>query len=545
MSLSSPGVGSGLDVKAIVDAYVKAETAPLQAKHDIKLKMVNTELSAIGQLKSTLSNLQTSLNKLSDLNQFYLMKYSLSDSDSLSASITPQAAKGTYQIEVQKLAQQQSLASNYIVDPSNVGSGAITITIGTYNSDKTTFTANASKTPTTINIAPGNGSLIAIRDAINNTDAGVTASIVQDNQGSRLTLTSTQTGENYAIKVSGGISALNYDPTTGVNSLTETKAALNSIVKVNGLILTQSTNQLKEAITGVTLNLKKEELNKNITLTVEDNKDQVTMLLNEFIKQYNDSITFLTNLTGYNTATKESALFQGDPQFRSIKGNLTKIATSPLSDSTGPLKTLSDIGIMTNRKGLLELNQEKYSKVVADNYRNIGALFAKTATPTDSNIRLKSVSNSVKAGSYDVELSAFTPGVSMTGTIGGLSASSSDGKTLKGSGDLKDLSIDVLSGSTGARGTVEVKDGLAVVLNKFLDTYTGTKGDLDARTTQLNNQVSQLAKTQDNINTRGASLNARYLKQFNALDILLTQLTNTSNSLSQQLASLPNLKIRN
>ncbi|RUR19775.1 flagellar hook protein FliD [Legionella sp. km535] len=539
MSLSSPGVGSGLDVKTLVDALVKAEITPAQVRHDKQLTNVNTELSAIGQLKSYLSNFQASLTKLSDLSQFYNMKYSMSDQDYFSTSITPQAVKSSYQIEIQKLAQQQSLASNYM---TNTGSGTMTINFGTYNGDKTVFTPNATATPLSVTIAPGSDSLAAVRDAINNAGTSVTASIVQDNTGSRLTLTSSKTGENYAMKITGDIAALNYDPTAGINALTETIGAQNSLVKINGLTLSQSSNQLQDAIAGVTLNLKKAEIGKQITLNVDDNKDQLSSLVNDFIKQYNDTMTFLTNLTGYNSTTKQSGVFQGDPQFRSLKLNLNKWATSPINTGSSPIKSLADLGITTNKQGLLEINQDKYKKILDTNYKDIGSLFAKTASATDANIRIKSVNTNVKAGSYDVALSEFTPGVSMSGTIGSLSATSSDGITLKGSGALSGLSLNVLSGSTGSRGQVVVTDGIAVLMNSLIDSYMGTEGDLNVRATQLNNQVKQLGKVQDVIDTRSDSIQARYLKQFTALDTLLTQLQNTSGFLTQQLANLPQIK---
>ncbi|WP_298626061.1 flagellar filament capping protein FliD [uncultured Legionella sp.] len=541
MSLSSPGVGSGLDVATLVATLVKAEITPAQTRHDNQVTSVKTELSAIGQLKSVLSNLRTSLTKLSDLSQFYNMKYSMSEQDYFSTSITAQATKGSYQIEVQKLAQQQSLASNYL---TNTGSGTFTITLGTYNSDKTTFTANASATPVSITIAPGSDSLVAVRDAINNSNSGVTAGIVQDSQGSRLALTSTKSGENYAMKISGDITSLNYDPTTGVNSLTETVAAQNSVVKINGIMLNQSSNQLQEAISGVTLNLKKAEPGKTITLTVDDNKDQLTSLMNDFVKQYNDSMTFLTNLTGYNSETKQGGVFQGDPQFRNLKQNLTKWATGPITNGDSPIKSLADLGITSNKQGLLEINQDKYKKVLENNYKDIGSLFAKTATASDPNIRIKSVNTNVKAGSYDVNLTEFTPGVSMSGTIGSLSASSSDGLTLSGSGRLGGLSINILSGSTGSRGSITVNDGIAVQMNSFLDTYMSTQGDLDLRTAQLNKQVKQLDKAQEAIALRSDAIQKRYLSQFTALDSLLTQMQNTTSFLTQQLANLPKLNIK-
>lgn len=545
MSLSSAGVGSGLDVKAIVDAYVNAEITPLQDKQDKKVKAVNAELSYIGQVKSALSTLQGSLKKLSDLDQFYVMKSSMSDPDYVSATLTPQATKGSYQLEIQKLAQQQNLASAYIPDTSNVGSGSMTITLGQYNADKTTFTANSDKTPVTINIAPGNGSLVAIRDAINNSKAGVNAAIVVDATGTRLTLTSADTGEKFSMKISGGITALNYDPTTGVNSMTETKAAQNSIIKINGLTINQSTNQIKDAISGVTLNLKKEELGKVINLSIDDNKDQLTSLVNDFIKQYNDNLSLITSLTGYNSATKQGGFLQGDPQLRNLKINLNKWATTPLANASGKLNSLADLGIVTNsRTGLLELKQETYNKALSDNYRDIAAVFAKTVAISDSSIKLKSIKPTIKAGTYSINLTTYTPGVSMSGTIGGKTATSADGKILNGSDTLTGLSLEVLSGSSGARGKIEIKDGIAVLLNQLIDSYTATDGDLSDRTTQLNKQITKLDDNQNLIDDKKTNLHTRYLRQFSKLDSLLAQLTNTSNSLSQQLATLPSMKIK-
>ncbi|KTD82358.1 flagellar filament capping protein FliD [Legionella waltersii] len=539
MDLSAAGIGSGLDVKSLVTALVQAEITPMQTRHDNRLKDVNTSLSAVGQLRSYLSNFQASLAKLSDFSKFYTYKSTISDPDYLSATLSSEAAKGTYQVEVQKLAQQQSLASTTM---TNTGSGTLTIQFGTYNAGKTTFTPNASEAAINVTIAPGNDSLAAVRDAINATNSGVTASIVQDSSGSKLTITSNKSGENYSMKISGTVASLNYDPTTGINALTETLGAQNSLVKINGLTISQSTNQVKDAISGVTLNLKKAEVGKTISFAVDDNKDQMTSLINEFVKQYNDTVTFLTNLTGYNTTTKQGGVFQGDPQFRNLKMNITKLATSQLATNNGAINSLADLGIVTNKQGLLEVKQDKLNAALTNNYQSIGNLFAKTAKASDSGVVVNSVNSTVKAGSYSLVLSAYTPGVSMSGTIGGLSASSTDGVTLTGSGSLSGLSVNILSGSTGTRGQVVVTDGIAVQLNTLLKTYMDTKGDLDQRTDQLNNQVKSLSKVQDDIDARTKTLQSRFLSQFTALDILLTSMQSTSSYLTQQLANLPQSK---
>lgn len=129
----------------------------------------------------------------------------------------------------------------------------------------------------------------------------------------------------------------------------------------------------------------------------------------------------------------------------------------------------------------------------------------------------------------------------MSGTIGNLPASSSDGVILNGSGNLTSLSLKVLSGSAGDRGQVVVKDGLATRMDQFLDTYLNKTGDLELRANQLNKEVTKLSKVQERIDLRSTTLEQRYKRQFTALDLLLAQLQGTSKSIAQQLDSLPRM----
>ena len=207
MPISSPGIGSGLDVKTIVDALVKAEITSVQKRHDDKDKQVKTELSAVGQLKSSLASFKDTLNNISDINKFYSKQVTLSDTSILSATLAPEALNGTYQIQVQNLAQQQTLATGYFTNnTTSIGaSGPMTINFGTYSTDINYIYSKSRCLFCSIQIAPENNSLSAVCDAINNADSGVVASIVQDNQGSRLTLQSAQTGTNYSMQISGDI----------------------------------------------------------------------------------------------------------------------------------------------------------------------------------------------------------------------------------------------------------------------------------------------------------------------------------------------------
>ncbi|CAM3018418.1 flagellar hook-associated protein 2 [Legionella steigerwaltii] len=546
MGLSTPGIGSGLDIKSMVEGLVKADLMPLQLKHDKKLNSVTTELSAFGQLKSAISTFQATLNSLSFASEFNQMSCLINETGYVSASLTDtgQAVEGLYQIQVQQLAQAQSLASGYFANSSTpVGSGSITINFGTYSNNNTIFTQNTAVSPVTINIAAGNDSLTAVCDAINAANGGVTASIVQDSLGSRLTLTSSETGENYAMQITGSLTALNYDPTTSNTSLTETMAAQNSLVKINGLLLNESSNQIEGAITGVTLDLQQADPATTVTLTLEKDVDHVKGLINDFVKKYNDFMKFLTNLTGFDMETRKKGVLQGDSKLRELKTNLYNLATNPLT-SVGPIQSLADLGITTDKHGLLEIDPEMLDEAIDNNYQYIGNLFAKKITATDPNIKINSIDTEVAAGSYDVILGEYTPGVSMSGTIGGILATSTDGITLNGTGDFSTLSIDVLSGQTGDRGQIIVSDGLASMIDSYLDSLVDEDGEIEERIDRLNDQAKQLDEVQKRINDRSVILEKRYYKQWNAVDLLISQMQNTSNTLTQILSNLPKLKTK-
>jgi flagellar hook-associated protein 2 len=537
MGLSSPGVGSNLDVKTIVQTLVNAAIVPKQNQLNKVTSSANTTLSDIGKLSSAFSSLQTSLSSLSDLSSLYSLKAVTSDSSYFNATINSQTAiKGTHQIEVQKLAQNQNLATDYVVDPNHLGTGTVSINFGTYNSDKSQFAVNAAATPLNITISSGNDSLSGVASAINNASSEVRASVVQDDKGSRLSITSTKTGETYAMQITGSLSALNYDPTTSNTPLIENVAAQNSLVKIDGITLSQNSNQLTNAISGVTLNLTKAALGTSTSLSIADDTTNLQDSVKDFVSKYNTAYNLLANLTKYDSSTKKAGSQQGDSQFRNLQQGLVGLLSTSVRNPNSPIQSLADIGITPDANGELQINQTKFDNVFANNYSNIGSIFAKSAYTTDSNATVLSVSSSVKSGSYSINLSQLTPGVSIAGTIGGLSASSSNGVNLTGSGDLAGLSINIFSGSTGSRGTVEVSDGLANKMSAFIDTYiNATAGQFTQRTKLINNQLKDLSNEQDKITARSNALTSKYLAQFNALDVLMSKLNSTSSYLSQQL----------
>lgn len=549
--INAGGIISGMDTKAMVEAIVGAEIAPALSRIKRNHTAYTAELSSLGQVKAALAKFQASMIKLSNASAYQSFKGSLSDSSLASVNVTGAASQGTYSLEVNKLATRHTLASgNFADETTNVGNGTLTINFGTYSSGQTVFTANPDKSPLVLNISPSNSSLSAIKDAINNAKAGVTASLIKDSNGVRLTLSSTDTGENLAMQITVsdndgsntngvGLSKLAYDPTTGVNSMTQTIAAQNSEIKLNGLTLTHASNEIKDAISGVTLNLNKANPGVSNTLIIDKNTEQMQSLVNEFVKQYNDTL-----------ATMKSGSLQSDATIRSLRQGMASILSTPIADG----KALSYIGIKTSKAGeagkvivdgTLSLDTERFNKVMSENPEIITKLFARTATTSDPSISISSVGGTMQAGTYKIALDSYNAGdKTLTGTFGGIFANGKDGRILQGTGEFKGLDLTFTDFTLGDRGTVTITDGAAKMMDGLISNYLNDKGILTTRSNDLNSRLKALAQEEENLNPRVEKLTKRYATQFAKMELALSEMQKTSAYLDQQLASISNMTKR-
>src|SRR5262245_45013802 len=261
MAIQFSGLGSGLDIDGIVSQLMTIERKPLD-QIDQKEASYKAQLSAYGTMRSALATLQSAVRALANVSKFRGAKATVGDPSLLSASASSSAAAGTYNIEVQQLAQAQKLKSPVL---ASLGTGTVTIEFGSYSAGA--FTANADKDAKTITVTQS--SLAGVRDAINAADAGVRANIVNDGTGERLVIASNDSGTANALRITvddadgndtdaAGLSQLAFDASAGgVQNLSETVAALDARVVIDGITVTSASNQVSGAIEGLTLNLKK------------------------------------------------------------------------------------------------------------------------------------------------------------------------------------------------------------------------------------------------------------------------------------------------
>jgi len=452
MAITSSGIGSGLDIEGLVTQLVAAERSPTENRLVAKAAEYQGQISAFGALKGALSGFQSSLSSLQSLSTYNGRNASVSDSDVLAVSAGSAAAAGSYSVEVNSLAKAHSLASgSYSTTTDLVGEGTLSFRFGTtdytgpdpgpesYNN----FTLNADKAASTITIDSTNNTLAGIRDAVNDADIGVNASIINDGSGFRLLFASEDTGANNSLEISvtesglAGLSALAFNAST--TSLSQTVAAQDANLTVNGLPVTSASNTVSSVINGLDLTLKAETFGVPVEVSVSRNSASIKGALNSFISAYNGLIETTNALSSYDPATKEAGLLLGDATLRGISGRLRSELNTAIS-GVGPYNTLASIGITTDGDGKLVLNQANLDKVMAEDFDALSALFAAQGVPSASGVNYVSSSSNTAIGNYALEISQLaTQGVNTaTASLGFLASmditSLNDNFTLKVNG---------------------------------------------------------------------------------------------------------------
>lgn len=411
-TISSAGIGSGLDINSLVTQLVAAERQPAESRLDRQEGMLQAKLSAFGTFKSALSSFQDALENLTTPSAFQTRSATSGNEQLFTASASSVATAGTYDIMVSKLAQAHSLASaTKTATTDTVGTGTITVRFGAWAYDPGTgvptgFTLNADKAEATITIDGTNNSLQGVRDAINNANIGVTASIINDGTGYRLVTTSKDSGADNAMEITvssadGLDGFLSYN--MGALNLTETAQGINAQLKINGLPVTSETNTVSGAIEGVTLNLKSESTSPAM-LTIAQDKSSVTKAVNGVVTAFNSLMDTIDSLSSYDAETQSGDILMGESTLRNIESSIRQEMSGAVASLTGPFTSLADIGITTQLDGKLKLDDTKLQSALDNHFDDVAGLFAAQGKATDSLIQYSASTSATLAGTYAVHV---------------------------------------------------------------------------------------------------------------------------------------------
>jgi flagellar hook-associated protein 2 len=663
-TISSAGVGSGLDVPGLVEKLVAAEGEPVRTRLDRKEAELQAGLSALGIFKGAVSEFQASFESLRNSDAFGAMNVVSDDEESLTATASSAALPGDYEIEVVQLAQAQKLSSEaFDSDIKPLGSGSLAIQLGRY--DNGSFITNSEITPANITIDASNNSLRGIAEAINQVGAGVRASVVNDGTGYRLVLSALQEGSNNMVRIVtrdddgddtdlNGLSNLAFDLSrfgNGAANLIESVPARDAVLRIDGLEVTRSGNEINDVLEGVLLELHPGAAGKRIGISVTLDTDSVTSAINEFVTRYNSLIDSINELTGYDPETGVAGPLSGDASVRGVAAQIRRVMSSNFGSINQSYDSLASIGIDTQRDGKLSLDDGRLQQAIETNLQEVVQLFAVAGSASDPLVKYRGADAATPAGAYELVVTglasqgfyrgqavrpdllvledgqnrlrlqvdgvrsdriSLAPGTyrslyelaaalesainsdSRLGPAGskvevsvednrlvltsakygsnsavellevdaGLAAVSGlaigeghkgenasgtfdgepangNGRVLTAEGRARGLQVEILGGSTGARGTVYFSNGIAARLGELIASFTAHDGLFDSRTEGFNNRIEDIGRQREQLNRKLERSEQRYLKQFSSLDALLGKMRSTSEYLGQQLASLP------
>lgn len=363
--LPGSGLGSGLDIGAIVTALVNADKSPKQTQIDTQTKNNTLKISGVGSLKSALTTFQAALATLGSKTNPAFAGYTATSSVPGTLTVTSDntAVSGSYSVVVKELATGSKVAS-----AAFAGGASSAIPSGTLK-----ISQNGTDYNVTI---PANATLQSTRDAINKAQGsnGISANIVTDATGaSRLVIGSNKTGAGSDLTVSGiagleidGTKVMSGTPAAG-DSGSVGALAKDASLTIDGLAVTSKSNTVTGAISGMTLNLVAASATPS-TVTVDTNTKGLQTSLQQFVDAYNSLKTTVDSLS---KATPDEdgkltvqAAFTGDSLPRSLIASIRAEFTG--AGAGGSMAYLSEVGIMTDSiTGNLKLDTTAFNKAMA------------------------------------------------------------------------------------------------------------------------------------------------------------------------------------
>lgn len=393
-TITSTGIGSGLDVNSIVTQLVALERRPIQQLQTEAGKL-DARLSSFGRIQSSLDGLRSAARTLTDNSTWQAVSTTSGDSGAVAVSASAGASAGAYSVAVTGLAAAQLNATTALsASTDTVGQGTIRIELGAWEDDLSAFTPKAGSSAIDIAIGPGEDTLAGIRDKINATAGlGVRASIVTDASGSRLVLQSTATGRENGFRVQvtdadlddtddAGLSRLAYDPAGGIAVSSRPQPARNATALVNNLPVESASNTLSGVIDGVTLTLGKVTTG-NVDVTVTRDNAAMRKSIDGFVNAYNDLVKLLREQTKYDDASKTAGTLQGDRTAIGI-GSQLRMALGVDSSASSVFRRASDLGLQVQTDGTIKVTSTKLDAGFAQ-LDQLKAFFATDTTTSTTN----------------------------------------------------------------------------------------------------------------------------------------------------------------
>lgn len=404
------------------------------------------------------------------------------------------------------------------------------------------FTLTGPNGTATVTIDATTDNLTGLGQQINASGTGLTASVVTDPNGYRLSITDgSGNPPTYTLTpasgAQAGLASFTYPTPSSSPSLTRAQAAQDAIIRMDGVDVTRASNTVDDLIDGVTLKLVSAAPTETVSLTATRPTSAINQAVQDFVAAYNEMKTQIDTATAAAVTASDGTVSQGalygNSAIRQMQSQLSRLPSTILNTSGGP-QTLADIGVKTNRDGTLTVDTTALTKALNTYPDAVEAMFNPTQHASSPLIKITSAMGATKPGTFTLtNIVAGTSSTAASGTIDGnallttgtglyapVAYKAASGLSFEPQGDIASVTITVDLGLGGAlqaiRDSLRSTGGILASLSSSLDTE---KTDLSDQRLKIEDAQSNY---QDQLTKQFATMNTR-VSNYSAIKSYLTQ----------------------
>jgi len=361
---------TGLDTETLIQELMRIERQPVVALEN-KQKLISEKKAAWNALKSKIESLMSKLKPLLERQVFKAKAAKSGDAEVVAAKATEAAIPGTYEIEVISLARAHVLQSGAFTLPQGPDealgrSGTLVLTVGGITREI---------------IIGADSTLNSIAAQINSLeDLGISASVLEVEPSIyRLVLVAKSTGQPITFQEQG------FEQGQGL-AIEEVQAAAEATFKINGITFKRDSNEITDAIPGVTLTLHKTGVT-SVSVSYDD--DALVSAVRDLVNEYNSLLDLAAKYNVYNSETRTAGLLFGDPLLQRLLSQIRQALFREMPDNVQRFRFVGEIGISTgsigsySKDGKLSLDESKLREALAENREAVAFLLAGDQTDSE------------------------------------------------------------------------------------------------------------------------------------------------------------------
>lgn len=525
--LSALNVGSGLNTTEIIDSLVNADVVPKQNIINTKIDERKVSISALGQLQTDLKSFDTNLVAIDGM--IGLSVNSSGTATSLEVTNSSSANEFSHKIEVANIATPQTLVfSGFSGEDDELGAGSLAISFGTWSGGS--FTQNSTSTET-ITITDGADTLADIRNAINDSDMGLTASIIQVNTQSYSLMVKSTTGLDNAIQIvatetvsNTGLADLDY---SSYDSNVELVAATDASFSLDGIEITRDTNTVTDLLDGMTLTLNNATTTAE-TITSAYSSSEAYVVMQALVKEINTLSSSLRTLSQRGLYGADDGPLVGDPIVAKLTNSLRSINTDAIYGFGDDAIYMASFGVQTQKDGSVILDEDTFTKAFEENPSDFAAIVMDRFTASTSGVEVSMTGTDWVGGVYDL---VYTDANNVT--IDSVDMTVSDTIYTSSSGSTDGLILDI--GSNVSAASVYLGRSALSALRLSIADYLVTGSDINDKITTYSDDISDYETDLVDLTARMESLRSNYTEKYSAMNAVLESSKSSSDFLTNMM----------